>query len=46
MGVVYVVLEEKRLRIEKDVQEWVKDIGSGKVDSEDFEEVIEILRKT
>lgn len=39
-------MEEKRWRIEKGVQEWVKDIGSGKVDSEDFEEVVEILRTT
>ena len=32
--------------MEIDVQEWVKDIGSGKVDGEDFEEVVEVLRKT
>lgn len=46
LGAVYVVLEASRLRIEQGVSEWVKDIGSGKVDNEDFEEVVAILRKT
>ena len=27
------------------VREWVKDVGSGKVDYEDFEEVVEIIKK-
>ncbi|KAL8803166.1 MAG: hypothetical protein Q9182_003338 [Xanthomendoza sp. 2 TL-2023] len=46
LGVVLVVLGERGLRIERDVKDWVLDVGSGKVDVEDFEEVIEILRKT
>ncbi|KAL8902027.1 MAG: hypothetical protein Q9192_000240 [Flavoplaca navasiana] len=46
LGVVYVVLEERGLKIELGLREWVKDVGSGKVDSEDFDEVIELLRKT
>ncbi|KAL8881061.1 MAG: hypothetical protein Q9198_001658 [Flavoplaca austrocitrina] len=46
LGIVYVVLEERGLKIELGVREWVKDVGSAKVDSEDFDEVIEILRKT
>ncbi|KAL8788119.1 MAG: hypothetical protein Q9213_001877 [Squamulea squamosa] len=45
LGVVYVVLEDRGLKVDIDVREWVKDVGSGKVDGEDFEEVIEILRK-
>lgn len=28
-----------------EVSEWMKDVGSGKVDFEDFEEVVELLRK-
>ncbi|KAL9629622.1 MAG: hypothetical protein Q9204_005168, partial [Flavoplaca sp. TL-2023a] len=46
LGIVYVVLEERGLKIELGVREWVKDVGSAKVDSEDFDEVIDILRKT
>ncbi|CAL8580337.1 hypothetical protein XPA_006065 [Xanthoria parietina] len=46
LGAVYVSLEASRLRIEQGVSEWVKDIGSGKVDKEDFEEVVAILRNT
>ncbi|KAL8836782.1 MAG: hypothetical protein Q9176_006105 [Flavoplaca citrina] len=46
LGIVYVVLEERGLKIELGVREWVKDVGRAKVDSEDFDEVIEILRKT
>ena len=45
LGIVYVVLEETGLKIELGVRAWVKDVGSTKVDSEDFDEVIEILRK-
>ncbi|KAI4186388.1 MAG: hypothetical protein LQ346_005688 [Caloplaca aetnensis] len=45
LGVVYTVLEDRGLRIEMQQREWVKDVGSGKVDHEDFEEVVEILKK-
>ncbi|KAL8904926.1 MAG: hypothetical protein Q9207_002956 [Kuettlingeria erythrocarpa] len=44
LGVVYTVLEDRELRIEMQPREWVKDVGSGKVDHEDFEEVVEILK--
>ncbi|KAL8926091.1 MAG: hypothetical protein Q9172_001970, partial [Xanthocarpia lactea] len=46
LAIVYVIMEDNGLTIMKDIPEWVKDVGSGKVDSEDFEEVTEILRKT
>lgn len=42
---MYTVLEDRGLRFKDDVREWVKDVGSGKVDLEDFEEVAEILKK-
>ncbi|KAL8681251.1 MAG: hypothetical protein Q9186_002629 [Xanthomendoza sp. 1 TL-2023] len=46
LGVVYLVLGERGLKVERDVNVWVQDVGSGKVDVEDFEEVVEMLRKT
>lgn len=45
LGVMYVVLGEKGLTVRTDVREWVKEVGSGKVDGEDFEEVVEVLGK-
>ncbi|KAL8762181.1 MAG: hypothetical protein Q9184_001778 [Pyrenodesmia sp. 2 TL-2023] len=45
LGVVCMVLEARGLRIETQQREWVKDVGSGKVDHGDFEEVVEILKK-
>ncbi len=45
LGVVYTVLENRELRIEMQPREWMKDVGSGKVDDEDFEEVVDILKK-
>ncbi|KAL8710306.1 MAG: hypothetical protein Q9220_005076 [cf. Caloplaca sp. 1 TL-2023] len=43
LGVVYVTLEGRGLRVEEGLREWVKDVGSGKIDFEDLEEVIECL---
>lgn len=45
LGVVYRALEDRGLKVGVETKEWVKDIGSGKVDIEDFEEVIDILKK-
>lgn len=45
LGVVCTILEDRGLRIRMQQREWVKDVGSGKVDHEDFEEVVEILKK-
>ncbi|KAL8730280.1 MAG: hypothetical protein Q9166_004163 [cf. Caloplaca sp. 2 TL-2023] len=45
LAVVWVVLADRGLRVEKGLIEWVKDVGSDKIDVEDFEEVVEILRK-
>lgn len=45
LGVVHMVLEDRGLRIDVEMKEWVKDIGSGKVDIEDLEEVIETMKK-
>lgn len=46
LGVVWTVLAETGLKMEREVGEWVKDIGSRKVDVEDFEDVVEVLKKT
>ncbi|KAL8973763.1 MAG: hypothetical protein Q9197_001997 [Variospora fuerteventurae] len=43
-GVVFTALEGSGLRVRRDLGDWVKDVGSGKVDKEDMEEVLEILR--
>ncbi|KAL8940173.1 MAG: hypothetical protein Q9216_002961 [Gyalolechia sp. 2 TL-2023] len=44
--VVYMVLEDRGLKIDVEVKEWIEDVGSGKVDIEDFDEVNEIMKKT
>ena len=38
------VMEERGLRIGKSRKEWVEDIASRKVDIEDLDEVVEILK--
>ncbi len=38
LAIVYVVMEDTGLTVTKNIPEWVEDVGSGKVDSEDFEE--------
>lgn len=38
-------MEERGLRTANARKEWVDDIGSRKVDNEDFEEVVEILKR-
>lgn len=43
LGVVFTALEGSGLRVRRDLGDWVKDVGSGKVDKEDMEEVLEIL---
>lgn len=45
LGAVYTGLDNRGLRIDVELKEWVKDVGSGKVDTEDLEEVIEILKR-
>lgn len=45
LGVVCTTLEDRGLRIDVQQKEWVKDVGSGKVDHGDFEEVVNILKK-
>lgn len=39
-------MEERGLGTGKSGKEWVEDIASRKVDNEDFEEVVELLRST
>ena len=38
-------MEERGLRTAKTRKEWVDDLASGKVDIEDFEEVVELLNR-
>ena len=38
-------MEERGLRTAKARKEWVDDIASRKVDNEDFEEVVEVLKR-
>ncbi|KAL8920090.1 MAG: hypothetical protein Q9208_006443 [Pyrenodesmia sp. 3 TL-2023] len=45
LGVVCTTLGDRGLRIGVQQKEWVKDVGSGKVDHGDFEEVVEFLKK-
>ena len=45
LGCLYVVMEERGLRTAKARKEWVDDIASRKVDNEDFEEVVEVLKR-
>ena len=44
LGCLYAVMEERGLRTANVRNEWVDDIASRKVDNEDFEEVLEMLR--
>ena len=39
-------MEERGLKTANTRNEWVDDIGSRKVDNEDLEEVVEILKKS
>lgn len=41
---MFEALEGRRLRVERDLGDWVKDVGSGKVNKEDLEEVLGILK--
>ncbi|CAF9912457.1 hypothetical protein IMSHALPRED_000320 [Imshaugia aleurites] len=45
LGCLNVTMEERGLRTANARKEWVDDIGSRKVDNEDFEEVVEILKR-
>ena len=40
LGCVFISLDERCLGISEDVTEWVDQISSGKVDIEDFKEII------
>lgn len=44
LGCLYVVMEDRGLRMAETRKEWVEDIASGKVDDEDFEEVVDMLQ--
>ena len=44
LGCLYAVMEERGLRTANERIEWVDEIASRKVDKEDFEEVLEMLR--
>lgn len=46
LGCLYVVMEERGLRTSKARTEWVDDIASGKVDNDDFEEVVDVLNRS
>lgn len=39
-------MEERGLRTANATHEWVDEVASRKVDSEDFEEVVELLKRT
>ena len=45
LGCLYVVMEDRGLKITENVADWVDDITGGKVDMEDLEEVVQELRK-
>ena len=45
LGSLYVVMEDRGLKITENVSGWVDRTASGKVDMEDFEEVIYELRR-
>lgn len=45
LGCLYIVMEERGLSTAKVRNEWVDDIASRKVDYEDFEDVLEVLKK-
>ena len=44
LGCVYVVMNIRGLQPLDDRKQWVDDIGSRKVDIEDFEELLEVMR--
>lgn len=44
LGCLYAAMEERGWQITGGRNEWVNNISSRKVDAEDFEEVIEIIR--
>lgn len=46
LGCVYSGLQERGLGINEEMGKWVERVGSGKVDVEDFEEVLGELRKS
>lgn len=46
LGCLYVVMEERGLRTANARKEWVDDIASRKVDNEDFEEIVEVLKRS
>ena len=43
LGCIYTVLQDRGLRITEELPQWVDGITSGKVDLEDFKEVLEEL---
>ena len=46
LGCLHVVMEERGLRMTNERKDWVDDIASRKVDGEDFEEVLGLLKRT
>lgn len=46
LGCLYVVMEERGLRTANARQDWVDNTASGKVDNEDFEEIVEVLKRS
>ena len=46
LGCLYVVLEERGLETGESGKEWVEDIARSRVDNEDFEEVVELLKSS
>lgn len=44
LGCLYVVMEERGLRTANTRKKWVEDIASGKVDDEDLEEIVDMLK--
>ena len=46
LGSLYVTLLENGLNIPVDVGQWTKEISGRKVDFEDFEEIIQLLKPT
>ena len=45
LGCLYVVMEDRGLKITENLSDWVDHTTSGKVDTEDFEEVIHELKE-
>ncbi|KAL9633322.1 MAG: hypothetical protein Q9164_004765 [Protoblastenia rupestris] len=46
LGSLYVTLLENGLNVPVDVSQWAKDISGRKVDFEDFEEIVQLLKPT